>query len=189
MLRRLRLRKALNLNHRPNLAISRTFGTAEDKKGSNIAQGDTVRPSNSKEVANATKGEELTEADNLKYVTIEHGAQAFEGDLRSTSGLGLGDGLYTHTAKWNEVRTLPSPKSTYPGKYKISCQCLVPFISLPLLLNLALRRTKPNRPCNISENRDQSRSMALWWPPMDVSVTLTRMPHNLHHETLLTGSL
>lgn len=32
--------------------------------------------------------------------TITHGAQAFEGDLRSTSGLGLGDGIENHTEKW-----------------------------------------------------------------------------------------
>jgi hypothetical protein len=29
--------------------------------------------------------------------------QAFVGDLRSTSGLGLGDGITTHTGKWLEV--------------------------------------------------------------------------------------
>lgn len=35
----------------------------------------------------------------LPSVTVEPG-QAFKGDLRSTSGLGLGDGLTTHTSKW-----------------------------------------------------------------------------------------
>lgn len=29
--------------------------------------------------------------------------QAFAGDLRSTSGVGLGDGLRSHTAKWLQV--------------------------------------------------------------------------------------
>lgn len=29
--------------------------------------------------------------------------QAFGGDLRSTSGLGLGDGIKNHTAKWLQV--------------------------------------------------------------------------------------
>ena len=32
------------------------------------------------------------------------GGQAFPGDLRSTSALGVGDGLKTHTAKWLQVR-------------------------------------------------------------------------------------
>ena len=86
------------------LAGASAYSTAKNAKGSNIAKGDTVHPSENREVANAAKGTELVDADNLKYVTIEHGAQAFEGDLRSTSGLGLGDGLYTHTAKWNEVQ-------------------------------------------------------------------------------------
>ncbi|KFM26607.1 hypothetical protein F751_2194 [Auxenochlorella protothecoides] len=32
--------------------------------------------------------------------TILYPAQAFKGDVRSTSGLGMGDGLTTHTSKW-----------------------------------------------------------------------------------------
>ena len=79
------------------------YSSFDEASGSNVAQGDTVYPSKGREVANAKKGDELVTEDNLKYVTIQQGAQAFEGDLRSTSGLGLGDGLYTHTAKWNEV--------------------------------------------------------------------------------------
>jgi NADH dehydrogenase (ubiquinone) Fe-S protein 6 len=70
--------------------------------GKNVAQGDTLIPSSAKEAGNATKGKELAKAENLEYVTIQVGAQAFEGDLRSTSGLGLGDGLYTHTEKWDQ---------------------------------------------------------------------------------------
>jgi hypothetical protein len=34
---------------------------------------------------------------------ITEGRQAFEGDLRSTSGLGLGDGISNHTGKWLQV--------------------------------------------------------------------------------------
>ena len=33
--------------------------------------------------------------------------QAFPGDNRSSSGLGLGDGLTSHTAKWLQVLLLP----------------------------------------------------------------------------------
>ena len=33
--------------------------------------------------------------------------QAFPGDNRSSSGLGLGDGLTSHTAKWLQVLFLP----------------------------------------------------------------------------------
>jgi hypothetical protein len=32
------------------------------------------------------------------------GGQAFANDLRGTSGLGLGDGIKSHTAKWLSVR-------------------------------------------------------------------------------------
>lgn len=35
--------------------------------------------------------------------TIKVGAQAFEGDIRSISGLGLGAGIHNHTAKWLSV--------------------------------------------------------------------------------------
>jgi hypothetical protein len=34
--------------------------------------------------------------------------QAFVGDLRSTSGLGMGDGKTTHTSKWLTVRATPT---------------------------------------------------------------------------------
>ncbi len=77
--------------------------------GKNVAQGDTLVPSSAKESGNATKGSELAKAENLEYVTIQTGAQAFKGDLRSTSGLGLGDGLYTHTSKWDQVLALAKP--------------------------------------------------------------------------------
>ena len=32
------------------------------------------------------------------------GGQAFPGDLRSESGLGVGDGLHDHTLKWKQVQ-------------------------------------------------------------------------------------
>lgn len=35
--------------------------------------------------------------------TVKGGA-AFEGDLKSVSGLGLGDGIKTHTEKWLKVK-------------------------------------------------------------------------------------
>jgi hypothetical protein len=35
--------------------------------------------------------------------TITEGRQAFDGDLRGTSGLGLGDGIVDHTKKWFQV--------------------------------------------------------------------------------------
>lgn len=36
--------------------------------------------------------------------------QAHLGDLRSTSGLGLGDGLLSHTSKWLQVRVFDKAK-------------------------------------------------------------------------------
>lgn len=38
-----------------------------------------------------------------RTITVTPG-QAFAGDNRSSSGLGLGDGLTSHTAKWLAVR-------------------------------------------------------------------------------------
>lgn len=42
--------------------------------------------------------------ETVKNIPTATGGAAFPGDLRSTSGLGLGDGLKTHTAKWLQVR-------------------------------------------------------------------------------------
>ena len=39
-------------------------------------------------------------------VTILFPAQAFKGDVRSTSALGFGDNLQTHTDKWLNVRRI-----------------------------------------------------------------------------------
>ena len=36
--------------------------------------------------------------------TVTHTGQAFVGDLRSASALGLGDGITDHTSKWLQVR-------------------------------------------------------------------------------------
>jgi hypothetical protein len=38
--------------------------------------------------------------------TIVEGRQAFEGDLRSTSALGYGDGIFDHTGKWLQASSL-----------------------------------------------------------------------------------
>lgn len=78
-------------------------GFAGKGSGANVAKGDTLVPSRRKEVANAAKGEELANLDNQQSDTITLPGQAFVGDLRSTSGLGLGDGLTSHTAKWFDV--------------------------------------------------------------------------------------
>lgn len=44
--------------------------------------------------------------ERMPTITVEPG-QAFPGDLRSTSGLGMGDGLTTHTEKWLQVGRTP----------------------------------------------------------------------------------
>ena len=58
------------------------------------------------EVGNSAKGQELTREENLETREIterELYHAAVPGDLRSTSGLGLGDGLFHHTEKWLQV--------------------------------------------------------------------------------------
>lgn len=41
-----------------------------------------------------------------KTPTIVEGRQAFDGDLRATSALGLGDGIVEHTSKWLQVSSV-----------------------------------------------------------------------------------
>lgn len=92
----------LTSSHKSLSGLVRAFaGKAEPP-----AQGDTLRPEGRRgapEVAGGAKGEELAVDERLKYDTITDSAQAFKGDLRSTSALGYGDGLYSHTAKWMQV--------------------------------------------------------------------------------------
>ena len=59
------------------------------------------------EIGNSKKGEELTDEANLQTREIteqELYHAAVPGDLRSSSGNGLGDGLFSHTSKWLQVR-------------------------------------------------------------------------------------
>lgn len=53
----------------------------------------------------ASQADALTQAkqSNPPTITAKVG-QAFPSDLRSTSGLGLGDGIHNHTDKWLQVR-------------------------------------------------------------------------------------
>lgn len=55
----------------------------------------------------STQLQKTMESDELPKIL--EGRQAFDGDLRATSGLGLGDGLTSHTAKWLQV----SPPCTW----------------------------------------------------------------------------
>lgn len=60
----------------------------------------------SPEMGNATKGKELSRPENLQNREIterEPYHAATPGDLRSTSGNGFGDGLFSHTSKWLQV--------------------------------------------------------------------------------------
>ena len=75
------------------------------KGGKNVAKGDTLVSTDEKEISNAAKSDELAKPENLQFNTITTQGAAFVGDLRSTSGLGLGDGLTSHTAKWLQVRS------------------------------------------------------------------------------------
>lgn len=64
-------------------------------------------PVSEPEVANTAKGQELTREENLRTREITETDTyhaAVPGDLRSTSGNGLGDGLFSHTSKWLQVK-------------------------------------------------------------------------------------
>jgi hypothetical protein len=69
------------------LTIERFFGAGKDLTKVARASDVTVSP------------EEI----EAQTITVTPG-QAHLGDLRSTSGLGLGDGLLSHTSKWMQVR-------------------------------------------------------------------------------------
>ncbi len=57
--------------------------------------------------------------------TVTEYGQAFIGDLRSTSGLGLGDGLTSHTAKWLQASTAAANRGCYhqPQWHMRACKC------------------------------------------------------------------
>lgn len=59
-----------------------------------------ARCMSTKNVAKPSSGAVAVDQDGT---TILYPAQAFKGDVRSTSGLGMGDGLTTHTSKWMDV--------------------------------------------------------------------------------------
>ena len=69
-------------------------------------------------------------AETLKDMPEATGGAAFKGDLRATSGLGLGDGIHSHTAKWLQViwghtqagPCLPAQGNRRDGK---SCMAMV----------------------------------------------------------------
>lgn len=67
-----------------------------------------MAPGSSKEIVKKEsrgQGAVLKEPYTEESRTISvHPGQAFLGDNRSSSGLGLGDGLVTHTSKWLQVR-------------------------------------------------------------------------------------
>lgn len=50
----------------------------------------------------ATRAKDAIAIDESKLPTTKVPGQAFVGDLRSTSGLSLGDGITNHTEKWLE---------------------------------------------------------------------------------------
>ena len=54
----------------------------------------------------------IARTSNSDTITRQPGP-AFEGDLRSESGVGLGDGIENHTGKWMTVRpTLPAASAS-----------------------------------------------------------------------------
>lgn len=69
---------------------------------------------------------------------ITEGRQAFEGDLRSTSGLGLGDGLTSHTDKWLQQVCVSRAQGT---SSPMACK----LVSLSAW-SRSLREGRPQRP-------------------------------------------
>ncbi len=54
----------------------------------------------------------------VREITVPQGI-AFPGDLRSSSGLGLGDKLTSHTAKWQQVSSTIYPQSRGLGAMQV----------------------------------------------------------------------
>lgn len=70
-------------------------------------------------VARASDVTVLPEEIEAQTITVTPG-QAHLGDLRSTSGLGLGDGLLSHTSKWLQVRDTRAAGARAPCS---ACHC------------------------------------------------------------------
>ena len=78
------------------------------------------------EVANDAKGHDLAREENLdtKEITEQEPYHAaVPGDLRSTSGLGLGDGLYHHTPKWLQVWHRAPSSRRFQSEFKNNQLC------------------------------------------------------------------
>ena len=68
-----------------------------------------------KEVAAGRGGAVSTVPDDDLPTTTYYPGQAHLGDLRSTSALGIGDGIKTHTGKWLQVRRRRSTGQGLPA--------------------------------------------------------------------------
>jgi len=60
-----------------------------------------------KTISASGSADAIAKTSNTDTITRQPGA-AFPGDLRSTSGLGLGDEIESHTGKWMTVRSIPA---------------------------------------------------------------------------------
>ena len=60
-----------------------------------------------KTISASGSADAIAKTSNTDTITRQPGA-AFPGDLRSTSGLGLGDGIESHTGKWMTVWSSPA---------------------------------------------------------------------------------
>lgn len=94
------------------LAASRRLAAEVPALASVGLRGLATKAAGDKAVAAAqAKGLQIKEED---IPTTIAGGQAFPNDLRSTSALGVGDGIKTHTGKWLQVRAR-APTGERPG--------------------------------------------------------------------------
>lgn len=80
-------------------ALRRAAGSSLRWSAACSSSGLSARHESSDAIVQRAKENEVT------VITNPNGA-AFPGDLRSTSGLGTGDGIQDHTGKWLQVRLL-----------------------------------------------------------------------------------
>jgi len=102
-------------------AASASFATAAGKGAKNASKTDKATPASvvvQKDWKAVTVPAEAIS--RIPTITVEPG-QAFPGDIRSTSGLGMGDGLTSHTDKWLQVRV-----EWFDGFWNtVNCPCVL----------------------------------------------------------------
>jgi hypothetical protein len=90
--------------------------------------------------AEVEKGILVPEGAEFPIPTTIPGGQAFPNDMRSTSGLSIGDGIATHTGKWLQVRLAGSSAGPAVRAARKTCTCVWGSLAGASALALSARK-------------------------------------------------